>query len=760
MNIRDQFLELYAQGLTVEALQKILVSPRICYDSLSSDDDLLFHIVNYVDAGVHKGYVEHLTTSRTLRTILRDDHIILLEQLKIEEVLARCFFANKDAIKKSDLPEYMKNFFHLFKDNVSENKEQIEILINAFPRNLQEILKSKTAVAESLEYIKKTRDSFWKFITENQGSYKQPWHAFTYDCVLEMTSPKSEGIPIVNFIPHKQIVKYLVEYQKREMIVLFESKASLFQMLQFQELKPLLSSRTILFYVLDEYPTKQLEVQNFRFAENKHLYPVNFDVSDPLINNQKILLKLLEEALKQPQDQNISDSLYYVGTEIFFQSESIKYGKKRCIAQKVENALLRWHDVHKTSLSKDTMLLWEPRDYFLELVESASLKRKIQAEKNPKTRLVHIVPQIVDEGHAPTKLLQNLCLYADLVSYDLYVIASERSANHPTSYPTASYVSESSLIRGSKTIALLQTRGISVAVAADSSTYEEGIAFIQQMCDEWKIDTAVFHGPDEMNTLASAASGSTLRVFFDHGTLPEYFCFDLYILSTLEAQNYLQKFLPLKTPALVLNYCMDARKDWDESPFRKTDMGLPEDCFAMTTISNHLDDRLTDQMCHAIGHILQRCPRAVYAPMGKFSKESIWRLIFATYGVNDRVFFLGNVRNPSQYARSMDLYLNEFPFGSGISILDAMAAGCPVVSMYQADGPQQGRYGATYFGLDRVVKSGLIDDYVDLACKLINDRAFYKEWSEHALLQYQKHSDLKEYVKSFENALRHEMDRK
>jgi glycosyltransferase involved in cell wall biosynthesis len=158
-------------------------------------------------------------------------------------------------------------------------------------------------------------------------------------------------------------------------------------------------------------------------------------------------------------------------------------------------------------------------------------------------------------------------------------------------------------------------------------------------------------------------------------------------------------------------------------------------------------------MCAAIGKILKRCPKAYYAPMGLVKNEDQLREYFKPFGVNDRVIFLGNILNPSQIARSMELYLNEFPFGSGIGILDAMAAGCPVVSMFNAEGPQQGRYGGTYFGLDKVVHTGKIEDYVELACKLVNDKALHTEWSKHAKEQYEKRSDEKKYVKSFEEIL-------
>lgn len=252
----------------------------------------------------------------------------------------------------------------------------------------------------------------------------------------------------------------------------------------------------------------------------------------------------------------------------------------------------------------------------------------------------------------------------------------------------------------------------------------------------------------------SSSTDVPLRVLFDHGTLPSYPCFDLAILSTDEAyqQNH-RAFQQAGMESCVLNYSVDVREDWKKEPFSRESIGLPETAFIMTTISNHLDNRLTHEMCHSIGKILQRCPQAVYAPIGEVTKKVSWMAIFDQYGVAERVYFLGSLPGPSQYARSMHLYLNEFPFGSGLSLLDAMAAGCPVVSMYDESGPQQARYGATYFGIDYVIKTGKVEDYIELACRLIEDKAFYQQWSEHALEQYEKRVDTERYVNNFEAIL-------
>lgn len=88
-----------------------------------------------------------------------------------------------------------------------------------------------------------------------------------------------------------------------------------------------------------------------------------------------------------------------------------------------------------------------------------------------------------------------------------------------------------------------------------------------------------------------------------------------------------------------------------------------------------------------------------------------------------------------------------------------MAAGCPVVSMFDPQGPQQARYAGAYFGMDKVIHTNRTEDYINLACKLATDKTFYGEWSKHAKEQYQKRADEKTYTKSFEQLLKNHLDK-
>ncbi|HMY67215.1 MAG TPA: hypothetical protein PL163_11225, partial [Leptospiraceae bacterium] len=89
--------------------------------------------------------------------------------------------------------------------------------------------------------------------------------------------------------------------------------------------------------------------------------------------------------------------------------------------------------------------------------------------------------------------------------------------------------------------------------------------------------------------------------------------FDFYIISTQEGYDQNQeRFKKCGAAAKVLLFSIDVRQEWRLQPYSKQELGLPENSFVMTTISNHLDTRLSTAMCRAVGEILQRCPEAVY----------------------------------------------------------------------------------------------------------------------------------------------------
>lgn len=763
----DKFLHFYENGHREQALQVIIPDPSFSYDSLHSSEKAFPYFVNFIDASVFKGAMEFNQTFLVLESFCQESPTLkiitdsFLEAIRLEYELFNGLISSGKKLEELEMPAPLKEFFRLFHLGVADRQNELKISLEKLPASCQELLKTKVVAALGWEKLQKAKSALTDYLGGTNWALNQPWHSYAYPVSIE-EGPKLEEneFPLIFIEPVKNVdyAHFLQAYCQKECLFIFQTLPHLFQLLQFPALHEIFARPHVHLYVLELYPQEQFFSQNFHFRRPQKFKPVWIAAHPHLKETLPVFEEALQACLLQSEDKGDTPQanwLYEIAKRALQEIQSHRYGKERAIAFSIEQGFQRWNDPHKGFPPRDANLGPPPKMLLdVQIKELLNERKPRTFEPKNKIRLAHIVTQIVDGGHAPTKLLKTLCTLADKHWFDVCVFSNERIAEHLLSYPIATYVSPSSKMRGYITIKYLNHFGIFVGVDADSPTYEIAIKDILSKLDDFQIDIAVFHGPDELNSIVSSSTDVPIRILFDHGTLPSYPCFDLVILSTDEAynQNH-QAFQQLGMESCVLNYSLDVKPDWQKEPYSRESIGLPEPSFVMTTISNHLDNRLTNEMCHAIGKILQRCPQAIYAPIGEVTKKEGWLAIFDQYGVADRVYFLGALSVPSQYARSMHLYLNEFPFGSGLSILDAMAAGCPVVSMYDENGPQQASYGATYFGIDYVIKTGKVEDYIELACSLIEDPALYQKWSEHALEQYEKRVDTEQYVKNFETII-------
>lgn len=135
--------------------------------------------------------------------------------------------------------------------------------------------------------------------------------------------------------------------------------------------------------------------------------------------------------------------------------------------------------------------------------------------------------------------------------------------------------------------------------------------------------------------------------------------------------------------------------------------------------------------------LLRRHPETGFAWTGRARHAAI-ESFFAAHGVADRCHFVGWVDTPL-YAAILDVFLETFPLGCGITGYQALGAGVPLLSYADAD---------TVFGMQywsEVVAKGLpptremLDgypvlaardpaEYVELASRLIADEPFRAAW--------------------------------
>lgn len=390
----------------------------------------------------------------------------------------------------------------------------------------------------------------------------------------------------------------------------------------------------------------------------------------------------------------------------------------------------------------------------LELIHKTSKPLSCLKQTKKLPRVVHVCSQIFDTSHAPSRIIQRLLSIGDRSRFDYALVVTESLFAREGDYPTSLRTAESSLKRGAGTIQFLEREKIAYLVETPSAgdSLEACSKRLAQRLAPLDIDILVFHGPEPLHHALAAQLKGPVKVLFEHGTLPKTQGFDHAICALEDTLHLPKNRLPPGCNLHILPFFADSRSQWQAKVPFKSDFGLSDDVMIATTISNHLETRLSADFCDTISQILKKCPHVHYMPIGKVKNPQELLNRFDS-NVHSQIRFLGPSDTPSNLTRCMDLYFNEFPFGSCYGILDAMASGCAVVSMYDPKGPPQARYGGVYAGLDMAITSLLPKDYVKVACELAHNPLTFFKWSQRSFQNYEWRSNLWAYVHRFENLL-------
>ncbi|MFP6899978.1 MAG: hypothetical protein VCA36_03480 [Opitutales bacterium] len=88
---------------------------------------------------------------------------------------------------------------------------------------------------------------------------------------------------------------------------------------------------------------------------------------------------------------------------------------------------------------------------------------------------------------------------------------------------------------------------------------------------------------------------------------------------------------------------------------------------------------LNEPFAHSLAQILKKVPEAIFIWTGKIENSDVTRL-FKAHGVEDQCLYVGWV-NTRLYAQVLDVFVDSYPFASGLTAFETMAAGHPVVAL-------------------------------------------------------------------------------
>ena len=114
------------------------------------------------------------------------------------------------------------------------------------------------------------------------------------------------------------------------------------------------------------------------------------------------------------------------------------------------------------------------------------------------------------------------------------------------------------------------------------------------------------------------------------------------------------------------NAAIDKRKELTDN----------EDCIIFGWMGRETNIN-SSEYAEALAQILKRVPNSMYIWTGRVNHPEI-SARFRKLGILDRCKFVGWV-NTALYAQMIDVYVDSFPFASGHTAVESMAAGCPVV---------------------------------------------------------------------------------
>lgn len=539
-----------------------------------------------------------------------------------------------------------------------------------------------------------------------------PYYPLAYDFQGNVSLQSCDGVPLIFMEAYDCSWKDFCDVLRgRSAVFVFYDVMTLIHCLQFDEL-------------LDSFVDDKHDLcifGHYTHIERQEFSPVMISRNPLLIENQRVLV----ENMSDP------DRLYALGKKINFAIVAERVGRRHFLDWYSWYLYQQWHDKHKSDIDLGPKTSFYMQRYLDET--EVTKKTKFSRGCYP-LKVAHVMGRLCDT-FAVSKRVVELLEHYDTDRFDVHLFTTECLKVITSQSFFFPFEDKSSVEAAPRLLERLGRGDITVHLGGGIQEIAEGLE---------DFDIVVFHDINVFNLLLGRMLSGVFRIFMEHGHLPAVRgCFDLVVVSHEEEivnNQLLANYLDIP---FVANPCGIPIEE-----FSSLSKILPEGSFKLTTSSLCLEGRLSEEMCDAVAEILRRCPRAYYLPIGPLVDLEKQRQRFERRGVGERVIFLGRQEH---FIKDMDLYLNEFPCGSGITILEAMAAGCPIVAMYDRGGSVQGRHGGNYFGVDYTAKS--YKEYVELACWLINDERVYAEWSRHALECYAQRADVGAYVRRHEQII-------
>lgn len=759
-----KFIREYTLGNPIDALRSIYTSPSLDFSRINRSDQEHFSALNLADSLVFapqssiQSPLDYFISS-TVPLPLPDTMILEIEEmtafqspsLKIKSLFDEGFFKH---LERSSLQAIMQ-----LQSLKPMHSKVIKLLLKSLPKDRsKKLYRQINWLSNVYQARKKLAPVFSDFSEKRQSLYPltyKPKEDLSCSIQKELSSIR-DRVPVFFVSPYQiDWMEINSQLEEKEAIFVFQNHHQLYHCLESNSFSNLIFSPNHYILILNEHPKNQFLKQDILSNVQKKFSPICCTHKDSyMFHAADLIIELMERCVTKNEPQAFTD-LYQLGRLTHENEMYSKLGPDRYMSISLIEKDINWHSLHKERASASILKPFSNNDFCsIKLNQIKPIYSVRKKHKKKKLHVAHVVPQIIDGNHSPSLLLRSMIDLGDHDKFQFSLMSTERLCLRHKEYPTKFYTSDTSFNRAAKTINAIEAKKQKYYIApAMNQSLEETARQVSIMMSINRVDIAFFHSFDEINMMISRMCDVPFKVGFSHSDLPEYPGMDLLIACEKGSLINRERYDSWGMQSTVLEYVIDVRKGWDAVRYPKSFFEVDDDTKLLTTISNHLESRISNDMVWAIAQILIEIPNAYYMPVGIIHNMNTFMRRFKKFGIEGRVKPLGPHENPSQLMRSMDLYLNEFPFGGCASILDAMAASCPIISMHDEKGPPQSRHAGVFYGLDKVIHSNKRKDYVKLSSKLLTEPEFYDNWAQDSQRKYDKRTSPQKYVHTIERLL-------
>ena len=556
-------------------------------------------------------------------------------------------------------------------------------------------------------------DTLYPFYT----SFLRPLYPYPETPVV----PKEDFKGLIVFYEnyHYPWDKITQTFKGKTKIFIFIDKNACCRSIEDENFFKLLMEKESVLLFLDSFPTQQCRIQKMEAWDLSRFYTLKLWEGVNRQSSISVLIRSLQGILKHQQlfhSQGLLDEkiFYLTGLQVIEQTKLLSTGKIFCS--------FYWKELfYSTRQNKLPYLDISACTYLHYLSKSShKYKKKPLKSKKDKIKIAHLVGQFINSrSNAPSQRVKQLLLDYDQTKYIPHLIISHASDKSPYElygrYLTYYNEEEERTLLGN-----LYIDGIVSYAIQRQGGEEQSVEQILNYLSQQEIHTLIVHEAFPIH-LQAAHNFQGKKIFMEHGQIPFVPFFDGIICSHAEEALRLRKFFPKSTYIHNLNKGMlkPFKGHFPRHFDRKKEY--------LFTFSNQLAARLSYDFLQLVARLLKRYAHLEYCLGGRCIENSLAFYFFKTEGLIDRVHYLGVLKNPYLYLEHACLYLNEFPLGGSMTILEAMACKCPIISLYSATGPMACREGAHFINSYALKDK---EEYYQQACQLIESEEKRQAWGE------------------------------